>query len=581
MTPNIGDRVVHLDHGLATVTAVPITAGIPQIVVAANGEHWIPASAWAAHLAPLPSRADAEAWRAANLAADRARTEASSSAALRRGRMVRSRDLSRMLDALRDAYASGDRSADAIATLDRLEGFVLPILGHVLDIPPATLSADLRAAMPEAARLPPEAPLAKPRDDLDPIGRATLSTFARVGDLGDDSVNIATRPGPWSAWMWSATRDGAPAVIALHDDAIPRALELVRACREVGEANTECAQVSIRDEAVDNDPILGEEFYDPIEPGLVARRGWAISNGGDGPYHVWAANDEDGDAICVIAGGPFHELALALLRGADRESAATHVLHEWIDGRGNEDEEVDRVACQALEILGTLPPTERILEVLQKIALVDDRDDNREVRLDAVMLLARTARDPMPWFQQLVDQFEKPSLAFSYRIDHVLARSQHRGPGDLALARLAANVPPWPEVRIHKLQALAAGDHPAADAAIRALWHGKASRWTRAHMAVLLLRRDPTSCEVARSLIELADRYEQLDASGDPPNSGFGRDWDQVCEVMRAHVAACPSCKTGWIEQLERASTTMVSRRFSVLAADELRRIMGPARIAG
>jgi hypothetical protein len=566
-----GDQLVHLENGLARVVEIKHSAGTLHLVVAIGKQTvWIPLDAWREHVRALPTRAEADRWYA------RARTGALTpggrAAADRRWRTIGHRDFAAKVAALADAYRCGDRDGRADATLGALEDHVLPIIGVVLGRPVAALRDELRAAMPEGVTPPQPAPLPSIGDRFEPIGRATFGKTTVAGDPGSRDVELATLPGEWLGYRWIAhPRDEFGRLIAIHADHVARLDALLAARVAVGSPNCDAASALVYDPAIVDDRAAVDEIYDPVEPGLIAGRGFSLSLGGDGPYDVSAAK-HGARVACIVAGGTPSMLEDRLLRGEDRERVAIEELASWTP---NEDHDYDPVPRAALAILGEPPASADKVAALERfVARLEPEDD---LALEAIELLARLAPDPRPWFERLATAFERPAHGLAYAIARVLGATPRRDLGDLVLARLATDRPPWREARLTLLRALVRGGHPGAPAALRERLDGAITPWSRAQTAAVLLELEPESCANAQILIEDVENYGALDRSGDPLSAGVGNDWDELCEAMALHVSSCEACRVEWVTQLFRVKRTddPELRRLVVIAPEQLAALTG------
>ncbi|HEY6036389.1 MAG TPA: hypothetical protein VIV58_19060, partial [Kofleriaceae bacterium] len=235
----------------------------------------------------------------------------------------------------------------------------------------------------------------------------------------------------------------------------------------------------------------------------------------------------------------------------------------------------------ALAILGEPPASPAKLAALEHFIERLDRDLEAEVDADrglvtdAIELAAIQA--PGRWFERLVAEFERPAPGLVYAIARVLVATRNRALGDVVLAKLATDDAPWREAQLTLLRALVRADHPGAGPALHERLAWAASPWARASTAAALLEAEPTSCELARVLIEHVETYGEQDRSGDPQHAGYGSDWDEVCEAMARHVPRCEACLRDWVTQVFRAKRADVPdmRRLVVIAPEHLAALTG------
>jgi len=572
-----GDDVVHLDKGLARIVEIKHSAGSLHLVVGIGKTTlWVPLSAWREHLRALPTRAEAEKWRV------RATTGPTTAGgvveATRRRNTLDHRNFAAKLDAFADSYRSGDRSQKAMAALEDMEDALLPILARSLRMTTDALRAELRAAMPEEAPPQPKLPLPDLGASFEPIGRATLGTKTVAGAPGRAEVALATLPGVWLGYRWLAhASDEFGRLVAVHADHVGQVSALLAARSLVGSPNCDAASALVYDPAILDDPAAVDEIYDPVEPGLIAGRGFLLSLGGDGPYDVAAAK-HGSRVACIVAGEAVSELEARLLRGEDREQVVIDELARW---KPDEDRDFEPVPRAALAILAEPPASPAKLAALEQfIARLDgdleaEVDADRGLLTDAIEVAALQAPDR--WFERLVAEFERPAPGLVFAIARVLVATRNHELGDLVLAKLATDEAPWRAAQLTLLRALVRAGHPGAGPALHERLAWASSPWARASTAAALLEVEPTSCELARVLIEHLETYGEQDRSGDPPHAGYGNDWDEVCEAMARHVTSCEACRGDWVTQLFRAKRADVPemRRLVVIAPEQLAALTG------
>ena len=248
------------------------------------------------------------------------------------------------------------------------------------------------------------------------------------------------------------------------------------------------------------------------------------------------------------------------------------------------DRDYDPTPQAALAILAEPPPSPAKLAALEQfVERVDDGldaevDGDRDLLCEVIEHLGVLAPEPRPRFDRLVAEFERPAPGVAYALARVLAATRRRDFGDLVLARLAREAAPWRSPRLVLLGALLRAGHPGAVAMLRDDLAHSESAWARAKTAAMLLEQQPTSCELARTLIRARrDVRRTGDSIEDPPHAGYGSDWDEVFAAMTPHVSSCAACRLDWVTHVFRAKRADLPemRRLVVIAPEHLAAITG------
>jgi hypothetical protein len=568
----VGSDVVHLEKGLARIVANRVTAGMASAIVqiAATGEEvWVPVQAWAEHLRPLPDVVEAAAWRDRALDAGAPRPLGGRAAATRRERTLHHRVFERQLDALCDAYRSGDRSDEALAALAALEARLLPLLAPALATTPELLAATLRAAMPTQVTAPPAAPPAL-GPGFEPVGRGVLTGSSLTGDPNEAlAVEVDTLAGPWLAYLWTFDRQAQ--LVAIHADHVSQWRALLAEAAPIATAGTDCAQALLYDPALRESEQDVSEIWDPVEPGLLAGRGFSISIGGDGDYELRGAT-RDGKVVLVVTGDPLDALAEHVLRGVDREAACLETLAAWRDdprtfSDDDDEDDLDEVATRAIDAITTASPA-ALLELERVLAVA--RDDHPEVARAAAIRLACLASEPARYFQLLVDELDRGAATFG-AIASVLRARREPAFAQVILERLAAGGPRWAAARSDLAAALADGGYPEAGALIE---HARqdADVTVRLRSLAALLAQTPISCELARDALELIDEFPTKQR-----RPGFVDEWDAIAGALDRHAAECRPCRIDWVTVLFRIHRTPPDalRRLAFTAPGRLKTLTG------
>ncbi len=373
MTLETGDLVLHLQHGLARVVALkssPLPAAIVRIE-ATQAEHWVPLSAAGEHVAKMPRPDAARAWLASVVAPAGFRPPGGDEAAEARARTLEYRDVDRQLEALRDAYRSGDRGASAERAREDLEARLLPVIAAVLGRSAAELSAELREGVPalEVAPMPTAVP---DLDGLETLGRAELTGETLVGEA---PARVRTRPGPWIGYVW---RDGySTCLLAVHEEHVASWRELRRELAVIGTtyANGGSAliyQASMLDHDADADLLYSRD-------GVLDGRGFAFSLGGDGDYQVRGV-ERDGALVCVAGSSQLDAFREAQLRGMSPLEAALAACAHWraafvgdldIELDVERDRDEADMLRRALEVLRATDDPSAVIECERVRALID------------------------------------------------------------------------------------------------------------------------------------------------------------------------------------------------------------------
>jgi hypothetical protein len=100
-------------------------------------------------------------------------------------------------------------------------------------------------------------------------------------------------------------------VIAVHHEHAADLAALIVEATDTGVASTEHAAIDVHDPSVLEVDPWRDEIFDPVEPGLIAGRGFSVRTGGDGDYRVRTAS-RAGRIVCIIAGELTDEARAAL-----------------------------------------------------------------------------------------------------------------------------------------------------------------------------------------------------------------------------------------------------------------------------
>lgn len=395
------------------------------------------------------------------------------------------------------------------------------------------------------------------------IGCAQLPERVAIGDEAEAEVEV--RAGRWVGQVWTYGGDfGKAQLVVVHADYVSQWRDLIREAELVATAGTDCAQALIYDPAVDRDDI-----YDPVEPGLVAGKGFSLSIGGDGDYDV-RGTSRDGALVCLLAGNELDPLEHALFLGEDAERACTEVLAGW---RANPAMERDTYADPVTTAIEVIPATPTGIAELERVFDVAHGVDEA-IAIFVATRLAKSARDPMPHFNWIVENFERgPVVRYPNPHNSVIATLYARTDAALTalvVDRLESQHPAWLSGRDAFMHALLAGGHTVPPTLT------ESSPCARATTLRLSLERDRTQCDVARELMEFVVKYTQLERS----EQSYGPpDFDALIEAMRAHSNDCAACRLEWVRLLFRikrgSKTDDFPRRMCWKAPSELEALTG------